>query len=229
MGRIRIKYLWQTNAQTKKDGKYDMTDASPWIRMSTPMASEESGFFFLPSKGDEVLISFENGNVERPYMTGALHNKRTMPYNGSANQTITSLNGHQIAFRDGSPTGLVGGSGLKILSTLSDMIPSLAKALNVPGGDARIMAGGITITDPLHFYTITTSTENRSVSISSPLGMVSLSAFTGIKISAPNGDIILKGKNITLDAGNKVTIKSGSNISSDGADYLKSKLVGWAK
>ena len=229
MGRIRIKYLWQTNAQTKKDGKYDMTDASPWIRMSTPMASEESGFFFLPSKGDEVLISFENGNVERPYMTGALHNKRTMPYNGSANRTITSLNGHQIAFRDGSPTGLVGGSGLKILSTLSDMIPSLAKALNVPGGDARIMAGGITITDPLHFYTITTSTENRSVSISSPLGMVSLSAFTGIKISAPNGDIILKGKNITLDAGNKVTIKSGSNISSDGADYLKSKLLGWAK
>ena len=229
MGRIRIKYLWQTNAQTKKDGKYDMTDASPWIRMSTPMASEKSGFFFLPSKGDEVLISFENGNVERPYMTGALHNKRTMPYNGSANQTITSLNGHQIAFRDGSPTGLVGGSGLKILSTLSDMIPPLAKALNVPGGDARIMAGGITITDPLHFYTITTSTENRSVSISSPLGMVSLSAFTGIKISAPNGDIILKGKNITLDAGNKVTIKSGSNISSDGADYLKSKLLGWAK
>ena len=229
MGRIRIKYLWQTNAQTKKDGKYDMTDASPWIRMSTPMASEKSGFFFLPSKGDEVLISFENGNVERPYMTGALHNKRTMPYNGSANRTITSLNGHQIAFRDGSPTGLVGGSGLKILSTLSDMIPSLAKALNVPGGDARIMAGGITITDPLHFYTITTSTENRSVSISSPLGMVSLSAFTGIKISAPNGDIILKGKNITLDAGNKVTIKSGSNISSDGADYLKSKLLGWAK
>ena len=59
--------------------------------------------------------------------------------------------------------------------------------------------------------------------------MVSLSAFTGIKISAPNGDIILKGKNITLDAGNKVTIKSGSNISSDGADYLKSKLLGWAK
>ena len=229
MGRIRIKYLWQTNAQTKKDGKYDMTDASPWIRMSTPMASEKSGFFFLPSKGDEVLISFENGNVERPYMTGALHNKRTMPYNGSANRTITSLNGHQIAFRDGSPTGLVGGSGLKILSTLSDMIPPLAKALNVPGGDARIMAGGITITDPLHFYTITTSTENRSVSISSPLGMVSLSAFTGIKISAPNGDIILKGKNITLDAGNKVTIKSGSNISSDGADYLKSKLLGWAK
>ena len=229
MGRIRIKYLWQTNAQTKKDGKYDMTDASPWIRMSTPMASEESGFFFLPSKGDEVLISFENGNVERPYMTGALHNKRTMPYNGSANRTITSLNGHQIAFRDGSPTGLVGGSGLKILSTLSDMIPPLAKALNVPGGDARIMAGGITITDPLHFYTITTSTENRSVSISSPLGMVSLSAFTGIKISAPNGDIILKGKNITLDAGNKVTIKSGSNISAGGADYLKSKLLGWTK
>ncbi|MDY4552762.1 MAG: phage baseplate assembly protein V [Parabacteroides sp.] len=229
MGRIRIKYLWQTNAQTETDGEYDMTDASPWIRMSTPMASEESGFFFLPSKGDEVLISFENGNVERPYMTGALHNKRTMPYNGSANRTITSLNGHQIAFRDGSPTGLVGGSGLKILSTFSDMIPSLAKALNVPGGDARIMAGGITITDPLHFYTITTSTENRSVSISSPLGMVSLSAFTGIKISAPNGDIILKGKNITLDAGNKVTIKSGSNISSDGADYLKSKLLGWAK
>ena len=224
MGRVRIKYLWQPNID-------DTTDASPWIRMSTPMASKESGIFFLPSKGDEVLISFENGNVERPYMTGALHNKRTMPYNGGTNETITSLNGHQIAFHDGSPLGWLNGCGLKFISTLSDMIPPFAQVLKKPGtdGSARIMSGGITLSDPLHFYSISTSTENRSVTISSPLGTISLNALTGIKISAPNGDIVLKGKNITLEAGNKVTIKSGSNISTGVGDYFASKAMGWAK
>lgn len=233
MGRIRIKYLWQTNAQTETDGEYDMTDASPWIRMSTPMASKESGFFFLPTPGDEVLISYENGNVERPYMTGALHNQRRKPYDGDTNQTITSHSGHQIAFTDGSAMAQIGGAGFNILSTLTDFLPQLAGPMAEIGkeGEGRKFAGGITMTDPYHFYSISMSTDERSVTIDSPLGSVELNAFTGINICAPNGNLYLQGKNITLEAGNKVEIRSGLNISRSrkeslmrGLDWLKLKL-----
>ena len=228
MGRVRIKYLWQPNVG-------DTTDASPWIRMSTPMASKESGFFFLPSPGDEVMISFENGNVERPYMTGALHNKRKMPYDGSSNETITSLNGHQIAFNDGSPLSLISGSGIKVASTIgaiAKFFPQIASAMDELGkeGEGRKFAGGITLTDPYHFYTISMSTDERSVTIDSPLGSVELNAFTGINICAPNGNLYLQGKNIILEAGNKVEIRSGLNIHRGSKkDYFKEKFKEWGK
>ena len=49
--------------------------ASPWIRVVTPMATPGGGTFFRPQKGDEVLINFDNDNVERPYVVGSLFSK----------------------------------------------------------------------------------------------------------------------------------------------------------
>ena len=50
------------------------------------------------------------------------------------------------------------------------------------------------------------------MSISSPWGDVKINAFTGISISAPNGDIKITGKNVTIAAGNNLTLTSGTNI-----------------
>jgi phage protein D len=50
--------------------------AEHWARLSTLMAGPERGTFFLPEKGDEVLIAFEQGNVGRPFVLGALWNGR---------------------------------------------------------------------------------------------------------------------------------------------------------
>ena len=56
------------------------------------------------------------------------------------------------------------------------------------------------------------SSDKRSVKISSSLGTVNLDAFTGITISAPNGDIKIEGKNVSIKAGNNLTLTSGTNI-----------------
>jgi len=55
-------------------------------------------------------------------------------------------------------------------------------------------------------------THDRAVNIKSPLGTVNIDAFTGITINAPNGDVNIKGKNVNIEAGNKVSIISGKNI-----------------
>jgi hypothetical protein len=57
------------------------------------------------------------------------------------------------------------------------------------------------------------SSDKRTVNINSPLGNVSLNAFTGISISAPNGNIKIAGKNVSIAASNKLTLTSGSGIS----------------
>jgi hypothetical protein len=62
MGRIQIQYDWMEGSSTA------------WARMTTPHAGGGRGFMFMPEKGDEVLVAFEHGDPERPYVVGALWN-----------------------------------------------------------------------------------------------------------------------------------------------------------
>jgi len=41
---------------------------------------------------------------------------------------------------------------------------------------------------------------------------VNLNAFQGISIEAPNGDIEIKGKNVSIEASNRLSLSSGENI-----------------
>ncbi|HEX7432604.1 MAG TPA: phage baseplate assembly protein V, partial [Anaerolineaceae bacterium] len=43
-----------------------------WARIATMMAGNQSGTWFIPDKGDEVLVAFEGGDPRRPYVIGAL-------------------------------------------------------------------------------------------------------------------------------------------------------------
>ncbi len=62
MGRIQIQYDWMEGS------------ATAWARMVTPSAGGGRGFMFMPEIGDEVLVAFEHGDPERPYVVGALWN-----------------------------------------------------------------------------------------------------------------------------------------------------------
>ncbi|MEL0645720.1 phage baseplate assembly protein V, partial [Olleya sp. Ti.3.14] len=64
LGRIRVQFPWQ-----KITG-----EMTPWIRIVTPHAGGDKGFHFIPETGEEVLIGFEGGNAEHPYMMGSLYN-----------------------------------------------------------------------------------------------------------------------------------------------------------
>ncbi len=64
LGRIRVQFPWQ-----KAEG-----EMTPWIRMVTPHAGGDKGFHFIPETGEEVLVGFEGGNAEHPYMMGSLYN-----------------------------------------------------------------------------------------------------------------------------------------------------------
>jgi len=80
------------------------------------------------------------------------------------------------------------------------------------------MGGGFEIKDKYGIYKISGSTDGREVAIASPWGEVNVNAFTGINISAPNGDISIKGKNVKIEAGNNLELISGTNV--------KNKILG---
>ena len=43
-----------------------------WCRVIQPSGGKGWGHYFLPEVGDQVLVAFEQGNVERPYVVGCL-------------------------------------------------------------------------------------------------------------------------------------------------------------
>lgn len=108
-----------------------------------------------------------------------------------------------------------------LVSPAVDMISAFSPAVDYwswSDSDKNLAyAGGFKITDRLGLYNISGSTEEREVKIDSPWGEVKVNAFTGITISAPNGDVKIKGKNVEIEAGNNLKLISGKNV---GYNYI---------
>ena len=107
LGRIRVQFDWQAQLD---DGMM-----TPWLRMAQPYAGGGKGFSFIPEIGEEVMIDFEGGNAERPYVKGTLYNgvdgvdNKWVANSNSANQikAIRTRNGHTIEIHDEGNDGYI--------------------------------------------------------------------------------------------------------------------------
>lgn len=104
LGRIRVKFLWQE--QQGGDMK------SPWIRIAQPHGGDDKGFYFIPEIGEEVMVAFENGNGEKPYVVGTLYHGLQHPGNtwpGGSNdiKAIRTRNGHTVEIHDSGTGGYI--------------------------------------------------------------------------------------------------------------------------
>ena len=107
LGRVRVQFDWQAQLD---DGMM-----TPWLRMAQPYAGGGKGFSFIPEIGEEVMIDFEGGNAERPYVKGTLYNGvgdpdgKWLPNNNSSNQVkaIRTRNGHTIEIHDEGNDGYI--------------------------------------------------------------------------------------------------------------------------
>ncbi len=223
LGRIQIRYPWQP----KESGP-----ASPWIRVSQGFASKDAGIKFIPQVGDEIMVGYEFGEIERPFMMGALASKeRKLSYgedrtayledsvkNGATHSffnndfVIKSLNGHYLKFLAPNSQSVLSTSFFPAVSAWLGYLPMAWDVVKYAGNTSRQLSGGIKMGDGYGFVKFQMSTDDRKITISSTLGDVKIDAFTGITISAPNGNVKIEGKNIDIIAGNNLTLKSGENV-----------------
>jgi len=84
-GRIKVQFHWD------RLGKKD-ENSSIWIRVSHSWAGKGYGTIFIPRIGQEVVVSFLDGNPDRPLVTGVVYNaQQTVPYALPDNQTRSTL------------------------------------------------------------------------------------------------------------------------------------------
>ncbi|MCR5240341.1 MAG: phage baseplate assembly protein V [Prevotella sp.] len=213
----------------EKSDKWDKelsSMATPWVRVAMPMATEGGGAYFKPSKGDEVLVNFDSDNIERPYVVGSVFSKNHVApgwdldrlakdyLQRNAQIALMSPNGQHISFVAPSDGWKFVQGFSPSLKTLQKLVPA-SKGENLNWGDSKDLNGGIFMGDRYGMFELSLSSHDRKIKIKSPFGNVEIGAFTGINIVAPNGDIKISGKNVTIEAGNKLTFNSGTNIKED--------------
>lgn len=84
--RIKVQFHWQRGAMSHSRASHPSPDghtgapgddtAGTWVRVATPMAGANWGSNMLPRVGQEVLVDFIEGDIDRPVVIGALYNGR---------------------------------------------------------------------------------------------------------------------------------------------------------
>jgi type VI secretion system secreted protein VgrG len=90
LGRVQVQMEWQKNN----------SENTPWIRMTNPHAGGGKGMYFIPEIGEEVLVGFEGGNAEKPYVLGAM-------YNGSESSSYSTAGNDQKVIQTRSGTKII--------------------------------------------------------------------------------------------------------------------------
>jgi len=102
-GRVKVQFHWD------REGKRD-EHSSCWLRVMTPAAGGKRGIWFPPRVGDEVIVQHIDGDLDRPFVSGAIYNGDEMQPNPlpdqSSKSTIRTLSipggkgFHELTFTD---------------------------------------------------------------------------------------------------------------------------------
>jgi phage protein D len=229
-GRVKVKYPWLTEEYT-----------SFWARIAVPMAGSKRGFEFLPEIDDEVLVAFEHGDIERPFIIGALWNGQDEPIEGNSvaisggkvnHRIIKTRIGHTMLFDDTDDTGEI---QLKTngehLITMNDKEKKIM--VKTKTGHTVLLdddGAKIVIVDKTGSNKITIDSNSNAISAEcmgdfsvNAQGKVSVQGQQGIDLSTPmqlsaEGQMgaSIKGLTLDLEADTQASLKGSAEVTIQG-------------
>jgi len=142
-GRVKIALPWSPDTGSER---YEV-----WARIATLMGGNNRGSWFVPDVDDEVLVSFEAGDVRRPFVLGGLWNGKDTPpesMDGSGNnykKVLCSRNGVKVTLddQDGQESFICETPGGQKI-TLKDGAGSV-EIVDSNGNSVKLESSGITI------------------------------------------------------------------------------------
>lgn len=129
-GKIQVEFPWL------EEGK-----RSGWAPVATGMAGKNRGMYFMPEPEDEVLVAFEHGDFNHPFIIGFLWNGVDKPPETEPkNRIIKTPGGHELRFEDkGGEKKVILKTNGKLMITLDDQSDSI----ELEGGGRKLtMKGG---------------------------------------------------------------------------------------
>lgn len=193
LGRVQVQFDWQ-----KRFGK-----STNWIRVQTPDAGGSGmvnrGMVFIPEEGDQVMVGFEYGDPNRPYVMGSVFSGSEGKGGGEGNnkRTILTKSGHQIVFDDDKDDWGI---------TISDKNGNIIK-FDTKGKNIQVSAG----------ETISLLANNISIDATQT---VSINAGEDIVVNASKGLNSYANENINFMAGEDVSV-TAKNITTTASENSK--------
>jgi phage protein D len=174
LGRVRLTFPW-----------LDDEFVSDWARTVQPGAGDRRGALVVPEVGDEVLVAFEHGSFQRPYVIGGLYNGVDKPDPGDVDlidansgavnrRAFVSRTGHTVEAveKSGGPTGV-----------------------RIRTGDGRLR--------------IELDQQDTKITVHSD-GTVTVEATKGVTVDAGTGTLKLTGQDVDISAKSGVKLDGGA-------------------
>lgn len=188
LGRVQVMFPWLS-------AEY----ISAWARVMQIGASKVGGgFLWVPEVGDEVLIGFDRGSIDHPFVIGNLYNGLAKPLPAPAvegvvaNRRIASRMAHTIQWNDG-PDAM----GISIMTAPVESPPT---SIVLDGQQIKITVNS--------------------------LGEIEITGALGVKIAAEGGPLTLDAPTITIGGEDTVSLSIAGTSISVGGEATTSVSVG---
>ncbi|WP_326613042.1 VgrG-related protein [Streptomyces scopuliridis] len=207
MGRVKVRFPWLSDEY-----------ASDWAR-TAQSGGTGGGEAFIPEVGDEVLVGFEQGHLDRPYVLAGLYNGQDKPSQGggSGGGEITAGSGGSggSAGSGGSPGGTelidptTGAVNRRAVASKGGNQLELLDAANGPQGVRLVTGDGKLKIDLDRRGTTIVVNSDGSVEIEARQ-QVSIKAGSGVALDAGQGALELTGDSVKLTARTGVQVDGGT-------------------
>jgi type VI secretion system secreted protein VgrG len=219
LGRIKVQFHWDQLG--KKDDK-----SSCWIRVAQGWAGAAWGAFFLPRVGQEVVVSFLEGDPDRPLVTGSVYNGAFAPPDAlPANKTRSAIRSSSSPGGEGAnEIGMEDKKGSEelYLHAQKDMTVKVENDRNttlVKGNDTLLVDKGarsVTVTgDETH-----TNKANFDQKVT---GNFTLKVDGNLTLDVTGSVTIKSGASLAMQASQAVTTKAGTSLMSEAGTALTNK------
>jgi len=177
LGRVRLTFPWLSD-----------DFVSDWARTVQPGAGDGRGALIVPEVGDEVLVGFEQGSFQRPYVLGGLYNGVDKPDKGDV--TLIDANSGSVDRR-----AFVSRTGHRL-----EMVESAtgAQGIVLRTGDGKVAVG--------------LDQKKTEITLHSD-GSVTVTATGDVTVASKTGTLKLEGREVQLKGQTGVTVDGGAKCS----------------
>ena len=183
-----------------------------WARVAMPYSGTQWGFYFLPEIGDQVLLAFEQGNIEKPYVIGSIPKDNNKFLRQSADEhnqfkNIMTKNGNLIAFED-EATGKGAKDSIRIKTATEEHRLELDNARHV-----------IRLSDKNGRNSVEMLTETGHMTIKAEkILKIQVGTTIELTLNGNNGTISLSGTKLDLDLKNSIVAQANASIKTTAAN-----------
>jgi type VI secretion system secreted protein VgrG len=227
-GRVKVQFHWD------RVGKSD-ENSSCWVRVAQAWAGKGFGAQFIPRVGQEVVVSFLDGDPDRPLVTGSVYNgANALPYTVPASQTQSGVKTesskggagfNEIRFEDKKDAEELYLHAQKDMKTevLNDASLQVKQNQTI-----EVQEGNRTVTVAKGNLSTAVDTGNETLTVKGTRGVTVDGAETHTNKAdfthdaGANYTLTIKG-NLSIDVTGSVTIKAGTSFDAEAGTALTNK------